>query len=314
MSFVKSIFNFLRFNKRNWKAVVLCIFAATVFWFFNSLNKRYTTNLSFPVTFEYDHERFVPVRSLPTTIRMNVTGSGWDLFRRSAGFKIPPLVIPLENPTEIRKIVGTTLPGVVASQLEKLQVNFVITDTVRIDMEERLKRKFNVSLDSAAQYIHRDYGLNGMPILTPDTVWLEGPKRIISSLPETLQLSLREKDLKKNFNEKIELDLKNQNLITATPQTISVSLDIGKFVEVSKRVRLTIINIPSRLKQGGVIKEIACTYRLSADAAKAFSGDSLVAVIDLKNTPRGNHKLVPEIQGLPAQAKLLKADTVLVNF
>jgi hypothetical protein len=314
VSFVKSIFNFLRFNKRNWKAVVLCIFAATVFWFFNALNKRYTTNISFPVMFEYDHERFVPVKSLPATIRMNVTGSGWDLFRRSAGFKIPPLVIPLEKPTEIRKIVGTTLPGVFASQLERLQINFVITDTVRIDMEERLKRKFNVSLDSADQYIHRDYGLNSKPAIKPDTVWLEGPKRIINSLPETLQLSLREKDLKKDFNEEVELDLKNQSLITVTPPTINVSLDVVKFVEVDKQVRLSIINIPSRLKQGGVIKEIACTYRLPADVAKTFSGDSLVAVLDLKNTPRGNHKLVPEIQGLPAQAILLAADTVLVNF
>lgn len=245
---------------------------------------------------------------------MNVTGSGWDLFRRSAGFKIPPLVIPLEKPTEVRKIVGTTLPGVFASQLERLQINFVITDTVRISMDEMMTRKFKVSLDSASQYIHPDYGLKTKPVITPDSVSLTGPKEIINPLPPTLQLAVKERDLKKDYQDEVELALRHKNLITADPQKINLSLNIVKYVEVDKRVRLAIINIPSRLKQGGVIKEVSCSYRLPADAAKTFSGDSLVAVIDLKNTPHGNHKLVPEIQGLPAHATLLKADTVLVNF
>jgi hypothetical protein len=89
VSFVRSIFNFLRFNKKNWKAVVLCIFAATVFWFFNALNKNYSTNINFALAFEYDQDRFIPMKSLPSTVRMNVTGSGWDLFRRSLDLKYP---------------------------------------------------------------------------------------------------------------------------------------------------------------------------------------------------------------------------------
>jgi hypothetical protein len=71
MKVINSIFNVLRFNQRNWRAVVLCIFAATVFWFFNALNKTYTTNLRFPLSFDYDHENFVPVKALPRDVRIN---------------------------------------------------------------------------------------------------------------------------------------------------------------------------------------------------------------------------------------------------
>src|SRR5687767_9682749 len=104
MSVIKSIFNLLRFNRKNWKAVVLCVLAATVFWFFNSLNKRYTTNITFPVTFDYDDENYIAVKPLPSSVRINVTGVGWDLFRRSLGIKIPPLVIPIDRPAEVKKI------------------------------------------------------------------------------------------------------------------------------------------------------------------------------------------------------------------
>ena len=314
MSFVKSIFNFLRFNKKNWKAVVLCIFAAMVFWFFNALNKNYSTNINFPVTFDYDQERYIPIKSLPSSVRMNVTGSGWDLFRRSLGFKVPPLVVPLEKPASVHKIVGTTLPAIFAGQLERLKINFIITDTVRLQIEERLRKKFTVRIDSVQQYLHSDFGLVNQPIVNPDTVWLEGPSNVISSLPETLLLSLPQTNIRKDFNENVELPLEQHNLITPQLQKINVSLDVEKFVEVDKQITLTIINIPSRLKQGGVIKEIACTYRLPVSTSKTFSGDSLKAVVDLNNKPKGTYKLVPQVVGLPANAIVIKTDTVLINF
>lgn len=314
MSFVKSIFNFLRFNKKNWKAVVLCMFAAMVFWFFNALNKNYSTNLNFPVAFDYDQERYIPIKSLPSTVRMNVTGSGWDLFRRSLGFKVPPLVVPLENPAEARKIVGTTLPAIFAGQLERLKINFIITDTVRIHIEERLRKKFTVKIDSVQQYLNPDVGLVNKPILTPDTVWLEGPIGAIQKMPETLLLVLPQTNIRRDYNENVELLFGRNDVITAQPQKINVSFDVEKFVQVDKKIRLNIINIPSRLKQGGVSKEISCTYRLPASTSKTFTDDSLKAVVDLNNKPKGMYKLVPQIIGLPPNAVVIKADTVLINF
>mgnify|MGYP000489331719 CR=1 FL=1 len=130
-----SIFRVLHFHRRNWKAIALCFFAATVFWFLNALNKTYTTNLRFPLTFEFDRQNFVPVKALPGEIRLNVTGNGWNLFRRSTGVKIPPLEIPLERPVETKKIVGSTLPAFFTNQLDGLEINYVLTDTIFVDLE-----------------------------------------------------------------------------------------------------------------------------------------------------------------------------------
>lgn len=314
MGFVKSIFNFLRFNKKNWKAVVLCIFAAMVFWFFNALNKNYSTNINFPVTFEYDQERYMLIKSLPETVRMNVSGSGWDLFRRSLGFKVPPLVIPLEKPAEVQKIVGATLPAIFAEQLERLKINFIITDTVHIRIEEKIRRKFTVRIDSIQRYIHPDFGLMDVPTIQPDTVWLEGPRDAIQKLPAILQLNLPQTDIRKEFKENVALPLEKNKLITAQPNTVNVLFDVEKLIEVNKQIKLNIINIPSRLKQGGVSKEISCTYRLPISTSKTFTGDSLKAVVDLNNKPKGTYKLVPQVIGLPPYAVLIKTDTVLITF
>jgi hypothetical protein len=314
VSIVTSIFNFLRFNKKNWKAVVLCIFAATVFWFFNALNKNYSTNISFPVAFDYDQDHYLPVKPLPTAVRMNVTGSGWDLFRRSLGFKVAPLVVPLEKPADIQKIVGTTLPAIFAGQLERLKINFVITDTVHLRIQEKIRRKLTIRLDSAQRFIAPDFGLVDEPVLMPDTVWVEGPKQAIESLPYTLQLDLQKGNIRNDFSEDVELKFYNSNSVVTQPRKVNVSLHVEKFETLDRRVKLEIINIPSRLKQGFTVKEVSCEFRLPASSVRTVAIDSLKAVIDLKGTPKGEHKLVPKIIGLPATAQVVKTDTVIVNF
>src|SRR5689334_19421744 len=109
MKFVRIIFNLLRFDRANWKAVVLCILAAMTFWTFNSFNKEYSTNLRFPILFEFDGEKYLPSEHFPKSVTLNVTGIGWDLIRRQVGMKAPQVIIPLDRPSEIKKIVAATL-------------------------------------------------------------------------------------------------------------------------------------------------------------------------------------------------------------
>ena len=54
MNFLRAIGNMLRFDRANWKAVMLCFFAALVFWLFNAFNKNYAANIRFPLRFEYN--------------------------------------------------------------------------------------------------------------------------------------------------------------------------------------------------------------------------------------------------------------------
>lgn len=314
MGFVNSIFNFLHFKKRNWKAVVLCLFAATVFWFFNALNKNYSANINFPLAFDYNHENFIPVKALPQHVKLNVSGLGWDLFRKSSGLKVPPLIIPLEKPMETRKIVGSTLPPYFSNQLTGLQINFVLTDTLFVEMDEKVRRKINLKLDSVDNYLDTGYGVLNEITLSPDTVWLEGPKHIVNALPSVLSISLSKTGISKNFKEEIEIVFKENELVKRQPPVVEVSFDVEKLIEVSDRVQLKIINAPKRVKPVLGVSEINCTYRIPVSLVKTLASDSLRAVIDLNNYPKGRHVIAPYLEGLPKHAHLVKVDSVQINF
>lgn len=314
MSLVNSIFNFLRFNKRNWKAVVLCLFAATIFWFFNALNKNHSANINFPLAFEYNHESYIPVKPLPEHIRMNVSGIGWDLFRKSSGLKVPPLIIPLERPSDIKKIVGSTLPALFSNQLTGLQINFVLTDTVFVDLDERVRRRIAVKIDSIDKYIHPDFGLVNEISVKPDTVWLDGPKRVINALQQEMKISLPQRNINKNFKEEVEIVFQNNELVNRQPPIIEVSFEVEKLIEVSDRIQLRVINKPKHIKSAVDVKEITCTYRLPVSLVSTLTGDSLHAVIDLDKYASGRHIIAPQVIGLPKHARLITVDSVRVNF
>ncbi|MBX2957549.1 MAG: hypothetical protein KF846_15400 [Cyclobacteriaceae bacterium] len=311
MSLINSIVNFLRFNNRNWKAVLLCVFAAAIFWIFNALNKSYSTNINFPLVFDYEEETYIPVKALPEHVKLNVSGLGWDLFRKSSGLKVAPLHIPLENPAEVKKIVGATLPPLLSAQLEGIQINFVLTDTIHINIDPKVKRKVSLTVD-VEQYLKKDFGLASAISIQPDSVWLEGPQSLINALPDQLVLSLP-RNIDKSFSERIEVELANE-LTTANPPVVMVSFVADRLVQRSDTVALQVLNIPKELKPAIQVKEIQYTFQIPASLTKTENQPAVTAIIDLTDLGKGHHKLVPRLIGLNEFAQVVSIDTLHVSF
>lgn len=314
MGFFKSIFNLLRFNKKNWKAVVLCVFAATVFWFFNALNKNYTTNISFPIAFDYNDNAYIPIRPLPTEVKINVTGMGWNLFRRSTGLKVPPLTIPLEHPEQIKKIVGSTLPAFFANQLEGFEINFILTDTLHIAIEHRMQRWVKLRLDSPSILFRKGFGMSSSAMLSPDSIFLEGPITLINALESPVLLKLSQRNIDEDFSEDVEVKFLNEELVKRDPPTVSVRFNVDKLVEIIDSVELKVINAPTTSRPATEIKQWPCVYSIPQRQMSQYHADSVYAVIDLKDFKRGEIKVLPTLQGLPPITYIIKADSVRVKF
>jgi hypothetical protein len=314
MKLINSIFNVLRFNRRNWKAVALCIFAATIFWFLNALNKTYTTNLKFPLLFDYDRQNFVPVKSLPREVRINVTGNGWDLFRRSTGIKIPPLEIPLERPLETRKIIGSTLPAFFTNQLEGLEINYVLTDTIYIDLEPKIGRWINLRLDTASLSLKENYGLASHVSIMPDSIYIEGPKPIVNAVDEPVAVTLPFRDIDEHFMEDVEVKFSSGESIKRDPPTVAVMFNVEKMVTLHDSVELVLENLPSNVWPVIGRKQIPLTVAIPQTMADQFAFDSAHAVIDMKKFKRGDRRVLPKVTGLPPFSKVISIDSVRVKF
>ncbi len=313
MSWYKSIFNFLRFNNKNWRAVVLSVLAAMIFWFFNALNKEYTTNLNFPIAFDYNKKNYVSIEPLPEEISLNVTGVGWNLFRRSVGVNIPSLLIPLERPSEIRKIVGSTLPSFIADQLAELKINFVLTDTLFVSIEPKAGRWISLQADSVTTLLDRGYGLQSAVKIVPDSIFIEGPIGMVTGIREPYAVSLQEKNITGNFDDEVEVVFESE-IIKRDPPTVHITFEVDKLTEVVDSISLELINVPTSNKGIQAIEKIACTFRMGEKRANSFRPDSIKAIVDLTGITKGKHKLVPRVIGLPGFVHAVRIDSVSIQY
>lgn len=312
MALIQSILSFFRFNNKNWKVILLCIFAAAIFWIFNSLNKNYSASIDFPLVFDYDQESYVAVKPLPEDIKLNVTGLGWDLFRKSAGLKVPPLRIPLENPSEVKKIVGATLPALFSGQMEGLQINFVITDTLHLQIDPKIRKRIQIHVDSVEQYIRAGYGLSGEVTVVPDTVWLEGPQSQVMGVPDNFQLKPEVSNIDEPFDELVAVTVSG-SLIQVEPSAVRVGIPVSELVQRSDSAKLTIVNIPRGLRTMAAISKIHFRYDVPANLQSNQVGQ-VEAVLDLEGLPKGTHKLVPRLVNLPPFVHHVAVDTLHISF
>jgi YbbR domain-containing protein len=314
MSIGQSIINVLRFHRKNWKAVALCTFAATVFWLFNALNKNYTTSLDLPLTFQYDEEHYIAIRELPKVVRFNVTGVGWNLVRKSAGLKVPPVVIQLPQPSEVKKIVGSTVPALLTNQPEGFTINFVMTDTLDVAIEPKTKRWVKLQVDIPTLLLKKGYGIVSDIKISPDSVFIEGPLKLINSLAKKVDLKLEDRNIDDDFAEDIEVKFLNDELIKRNPPTVFVSFQVDRYVEIEDSVPLEIVNPPRNSWPviGG--KKWPCTFAVAESFQNSFSRDSVKAIVDLSHITKGENKLLPTIIGLPPYSKVLKLDSVSIKF
>ncbi|HEY5824696.1 MAG TPA: hypothetical protein VIT44_10035 [Cyclobacteriaceae bacterium] len=312
MSIFRVFVNLFQFNRTNWKAVTLCFATATVFWFFSALNKNHTTNIKFPLHFEYDHEKYTPASDLPQHVTLNVSGNGWDLFRKHFGIKLQPLTINLEKPAEKRRLAGMSMLSTFASQLGNLQVNFVSTDSIRVHIEETTSREFKLAVDLSNASFRKEFGKISPVVILPDSVELKGPKSIIKSLPDSIVLRLDQKKIDKNFREQIEVVIPYSEFIKRNPPVAEVIFEVGSMIEMTKWVKLKndAFNWGTEFERDSV----QAVFKLAQRDGEAFANTRVAAALNLTLVKKGETKfLIPRIEEVPPWIELIHIDSVKVK-
>ena len=85
-------------NTSNLKVAIFCLVAATIFWFFNRLNKEYSATIRYPIVLDFDTDEFVATGELPDQVQINVSGLGWTIFKSGYLFNAEPIFVRIDNP------------------------------------------------------------------------------------------------------------------------------------------------------------------------------------------------------------------------
>ena len=268
MNILRIFINLFRFDRANWKVVSLCVLTAIVFWIFNAFNKNYSTNVRFPLLFEFDGEKYAPAEHLPKSVNLNVSGNGWDLFRRHLGVKVPPIIIPLERAKEIKKIVGSTLPPMLATQVGNLKINYVVTDTLYLQIDQRDAHRYKLVADISGITFREGYGRISPVVILPDSIELDGPQSRLHALDDSIVLVLNERNISENFRTEAEVEFPGSEYVKRDPPVVQVMFEVSKVVSVKKNLKVVEVTKNSRRER---LDSVEAIFQIPAGREEDFN-------------------------------------------
>jgi hypothetical protein len=280
----------------------LSIGTAAIFWFFNALNKDYDTTLGYPVDWQFDSEEYIIIDELPKRIRINVNGLGWNLLRASLGFKVKPVSIILGNPAANKKIAGISLTNRVDDELEDLQLNYILDDTLAINIDKRGARSFGVYIDSANISLAENFQIVSPISFDIDLLELEGPISLINSNPsDSFVVSLEDQELNSNFDEQIDFKIDRPELFLFRPKSIHITFSVAEFVDAERQVIISQIDFP---EEGTInLKDTICTvqFRVRKDLEPTIVADSFNIIASFTEINNLDSTLILKIQKIPPE-------------
>lgn len=226
----------------NWKVVVLALFVATTFWFFNALSKNYDAQVEYPLEFRFDKDSLIIVEPLPEFIQLEVAGGGWDLLRRTTKIGAEPIVIELDNPTEVKLLPKNNLQRIISEQLSDITVKYILTDSLFINIEPIQTIRIKVIIDSAFVDLEENHRITSRIVQNIDSISVSGPVSLIRQVRSPYFIQIEEEGLDSDFEESIDVKFLNSRLMTASPAAIDVAFSVEEFKKNTLSVPLEKIN------------------------------------------------------------------------
>ena len=306
MKAFEKIGSFIR-RYRDMRVVLLCFFAATTFWFFNALNETYSASIRYPITFNYDEEDYIVMEELPEEVYLNLQGIGWNLFRKSLGIKVTPLRIYLDEPSEVNAIPGSSLPAIISDQLDEFNLNYVLTDSLYINIDRKIDKVYRVKIDSSAINLAEQHVITSRIEYFPDSTYLIGPASILNRIGDTLVLNIPANNISSDYDEEVPITFNRDELIQKFPSAIEVSFNVEELVETTLEVEVTKANFPKELVLSDSIVEVE--IKVKESNLEQLNSNDIEIVADYRNFSPSDSTIAPRLRLFPKYISTIQLDT-----
>ena len=214
------------------KIFFYCFIAGFLIWFFNELNNRSNVSMYYPINFKYDiKEEHIEVLSPPDAIQISINGTGWNLLRNILKINIQAIEYNINNPLKTKFILSNSLLPSVSQSLENVNLNYIITDSIFLNIENTMGKELDVLIDSSSISIADGFERVSDFTLSHNKIYFEGPQSIINSLPNTYLLkSDNIINISSNFDEDIIIEKIDKDILV-NPESINLSFKIEEFVQ-----------------------------------------------------------------------------------
>lgn len=291
-------------QEQYWRVVLLCFIAATTFWLLNALNKNYSNvRVSYPIRFVYDQQEYIALKPLPEEIAINVSGKGWKLLRKYLMLDVQPADIPMQGFINRKSVPANVFRPTVSNALDGLELNFIVTDSIRFRFDRQITRKIPLAVDTLQLGINANYILIKPITITPAEVEFEGPASVLDSLPDPFVLKLPKTTLTKPFKSYLPIDYPYKDLVKSDIVEAEIAFEVKPLSWQNLALVPTILNPPAT---GSIFLQPALVnvkYGFVAGQDPPINPEQFNVTVDLTQVNAQDSMATVQLRQKPAAAK-----------
>jgi hypothetical protein len=301
-----------RISKRklsNIKVVVLCVAAATTFWVLNALNKdNYSTIVDYPVQWEYDQKNYIPVKPLPKSIQIQISGNGWDLLRKYFNISGTAYPILLQSPAEKKYLLSADLKRSLGEFITPTQLENVLGDTIHYQIDRIVTKTLRPVLDSLGYSLDKNITLAGEINFIPNQLEITGPSSVLEAFEGKYPVALNASKINSDFKGKVPLTVDDNlaQLVQLKQKEIQVSFSVLSYLEGNKRLKIKKVNFPSSVTLPNEELIPVLSYLIEESDLPQLKDLVFEAVLDYRKRNRTDSTLQIEVSPNPRFLKEVK--------
>ena len=217
-------------------AIAVCVLLSFVLWLSLTLQEKRMVTVAFPVEVGGVPPDKALVEQPPSSVDVQLQGSGMDLLRLVFD---PPTIPASAGEEAINVQEALNIP-----RANDARVQSVTPQSIDVKMEPRIERevpvrpRLNVKLASA-------YELIRPPRIQPGSISVSGATSIVSSLTTWPTDSLVLSDVRDTLQTTVSLTDTLTGLVERSADAVTVTIQSGKFAEETSEVKVEVTGVPA---------------------------------------------------------------------
>lgn len=282
----------------------LAVLMATLLWIVVTLNQPYKATMTFPIRIVKVPDSLQVTQLRTPNLRVELSGLGVDLLMEYLRFQRDTMALEFEGiNSQPNYLLSSRLRSEVERRFgERLSVEKILTDRVRMSVEAKVSRKVPVAFRAKVQ-LEPTMQLEADPALRDDSVTLYGPQTWIDSTSEWPTapdhvLSVERADLLT-----VPLAEAPPGCIV-TPSKVQVFVSPRRYTETLLRVPIEVVNLPenTEVRLSHRVIEVSCLVPMDAYHSLLEEVQESSLRIPFNKLDPQIPSMIPELN-LPAQVK-----------
>ncbi len=275
--------NSFSLKRNNVKTFLFFLIFTSILWLLIQFSKNYTQEVEVDIRYTNLPEGKIFNEESDRILRMVLNGNGFRLM--SHNWKKPTLYLNVEDAvsssTDEYFFYVNKESAILKKKLDfEGKVLSIPKDTLRLKLDVNLEKKVPVHTQHKIQYTV-GYGSDKGLVISPDSVLLSGPSKIVDTIQFVNTEDLSLESLNVDYSTKLSIATEQlPATVNVIPQKVKADILVSKFTEGNQNIPITVNNVPEGTEIKIFPKEIMVVYRVGLDAYNEISSRDFMVVAD----------------------------------